>query len=90
MLIDGGLPVIETLEANDLVGISGVREALALGVAGQDLADGGPGDVCAVVGDDAEANFGTVRRRRGDSVAASDQRRAFRQYQVAYPGIVHV
>lgn len=63
MFVNGGLPVVEALESDNLSGVSGVREALPLGVAGQDLADGGPGDVCAVVGDDAEAYFGAGRRR---------------------------
>ena len=58
MFVDGGLPVVEALEPDDLAGVSRVRESLALGVAGQDLTDGGPGDVCAVVSDDSEADFG--------------------------------
>lgn len=57
MFVDRGLPIVEALEVDDLAGIRGMRQALAFGVAGQDLADGGPSDVCAVVGDDAEADF---------------------------------
>jgi len=61
MLIDGGLPVVEALETNDFARVSGMRKALALGITRQDLADGGPSDVCTVVGDNSEADFGAIR-----------------------------